>query len=665
MVKLFLPLLGAVLLLTSCLFKPEVRSVRPILAKDDVAGGGGVPSGDGSGVLPGEGRVENPLDSIIHQGKAELRHIVDPFTGTYKTKVTLPKNFRGPLYISGLNVSSLSQHLLSVRFYFGRELGIVEIPATVGRAPGIIPQTDIEVLILDMDSRPFENIRLFYDLYDYNDYDSDDDGIEFGEGDRPNIPIVDAGDGGLYCRGLKLEHDPTFQATAANALCDEPGERCLYAYAKVKDSGLVDEDGLYMVPRHPHVSLGLSQNPEDSLQTALETGLPDLNSQIFFENVFKLNLNSRMELNFPSGSTLGFGDVVEVVNNLESPPVRTAYTYRGPYRPINLREWEIKHKAISSDIRTKGTAPTGLFQGFADNTTGESRYDCLGVTRGSGCAHRGVRSFLFPRAGTMSLRSGVEHYASDSPLYGTGGRGHKSLFSGGESGYMDGVNLRVSNYDSFTNVGMGSCNVTAMIDVLAKNPSDGTTTTLTSNKAIKLQLVRPRTNNSEGKDVLYTSIKNCSGSSNCGHDECCYNSRCWSRSLVSQCLEDASTVGNLAVGESCRNDLECSSLCCNSFSGTCAVHTNQGGKNIFCSKLAGETCVAQDWCRKEYLSRCFVVKTGFDPNGKQLCALRCDNVPTSSSCSDGTCQPPVPYTIPPFDPDNPNCEEAQDPPSQL
>ena len=664
---MFFALLGMTLLMTSCLTKSEIRSVRGSRhhsGADDVPPPPS-PNEKGGGVLPKEKPLEGPLDSIIHRGKVELRHIVDPFSGTYKTKITLPKNFRGPLYLSGLNVSSLSRHLLSVRFYFGRELGIVEVPATVGRAPGITPQTDIEVLILDMDSMPFEKIRLFYDLYDYTDYDSNNDGIEFGKEDRPNAPTLDAQKEGLYCRGLKLEYDPTFQRSSDNTLCDEVGEKCLYAYAKLKDSGLKDESGILATPKNPHVSLNLSQNPESSLITALETGLPDVNSRSFFESVFKLNLNPQMSLNFPSGSKLEFGDVVEVVNKSTSPHTRIPYTYQGPYRPINLDGWEITHGALLSDVRIQGTPPTGLFQDFAANATSESRYDCSAQTKSSGCAHRGIRSFLFPRAGVMDLKAGVEHYASDAPLYGGEGRELKSLFTGGETGYMDGVNLRINNHDNFSNEGMGSCNVTALIKVLAKNPSDGTVTTLTSNQEIKLQLIRPRLEDREGKDVLYTSMKNCSNRNSCGHNECCYNNRCWSKNLVSQCLEDSSSTGNLTVGESCNSDLECSSLCCNSFTGTCGVHTNQGGQEIFCSKLAGETCVAQEWCRKEYHNQCFVVKTGFTPRGEQLCALRCYNVPTPSSCRNGTCHPPAPPAQPAFDPENPNCEDAIDPPTQF
>ena len=45
-------------------------------------------------------------------------------------------------------------------------------------------------------------MRLPYDLYDYNDYT-----------DPAKDIISDPRDGGLYCRGLRLEDDPTFSAT--------------------------------------------------------------------------------------------------------------------------------------------------------------------------------------------------------------------------------------------------------------------------------------------------------------------------------------------------------------------------------------------------------------------------------------------------------------------
>ncbi len=158
----------------------------------------------------------------------EVRNLVDPYTGSYVSKLSLPKNYAGKLYLGGLNITSLASKLVSVRFKFGRELEPVTIPATVGRAPGIIPQSDVEVLMLDLSDKPFDNMRLVYDLFDYSDYASTD------------TPVVNPRDKNLYCRGLTLDYDPTFAMTTENSACDTAGEKCLYAFAKIKDNGYVD-----------------------------------------------------------------------------------------------------------------------------------------------------------------------------------------------------------------------------------------------------------------------------------------------------------------------------------------------------------------------------------------------------------------------------------------
>ena len=82
----------------------------------------------------------------LENGKAELIHLIDPIEGTFHKKVTIPKNYNGFFYISGLNITSLNNYHVSVRFRFGREMESITIPATVGGAPGLTPQTDIQVL---------------------------------------------------------------------------------------------------------------------------------------------------------------------------------------------------------------------------------------------------------------------------------------------------------------------------------------------------------------------------------------------------------------------------------------------------------------------------------------------------------------------------------------
>ncbi len=83
------------------------------------------------------------------ESSIEVTYLINPYTGNYTDKVTLPKNYSGYFYIAGLNLASISHHLLSVRFKLGRELEPIVIPATLARGVGMIPQTDVQVLVLD------------------------------------------------------------------------------------------------------------------------------------------------------------------------------------------------------------------------------------------------------------------------------------------------------------------------------------------------------------------------------------------------------------------------------------------------------------------------------------------------------------------------------------
>jgi hypothetical protein len=190
--------------------------------------GTGSNNGPGSTVPDEDTDIDVGSDEDGEYGEAELRHIVDPFDGTYKTKVTVPKNLTGYLYLSGLNIRSLRNKIVHARFNFGREYESIVIPATIGRASGLTPQLDIDVVILRLDNRPFSKIKLLYDLFDYTTYGADDPPVQDNRGDN------------LYCRGLNLEYDPTFLSSSSNSRCDATGETCLYAYAKIGDKGLVE-----------------------------------------------------------------------------------------------------------------------------------------------------------------------------------------------------------------------------------------------------------------------------------------------------------------------------------------------------------------------------------------------------------------------------------------
>ena len=255
----------------------------------------------------------------------------------------------------------------------------------------------------------------------------------------------------------------------------------------------------------------------------------------------------------------------------------------------------------------------------------------------------------------MNLRDGVEHLGSDSPF------STKTLMPARQdkTGFMYGCNARVRTYDEHLNENISSCNVTASIEIIY-NDEEGNEVVLDYTDKLKLQLIRSSQEDYEGKEVLFTALKSCYDPKGCGRDECCFSNRCWPKTIVSKCPTSV-TTGNKITGERCRSDLECASLCCNSRTATCGVHIDREGQQVLCSKAPGQSCVASPWCRKEYLPQCFNIKTGVTPDGKQLCAKRCYNLPTPGSCTNGRCVAPPNYQRF-FDPD---CEKAIDPPTLL
>jgi len=645
--KLLIPFMGVLLLLfTSCLDQEALRSQR-VLQKNqnEFSENESQPSSDSNPSsedpsAPLDGNIEtggNITDGFIH-GRADLRHFVDPFDGTYKTKITVPKNLAGLLYISGINVSGLSERLIRVRFNFGREYEPIDVPATVGRAPGITPQTDIEVLILDMSSQPFNRIRLMYDLFDYTNYDGDGDGEEVIS--DATVPS-NAKNTNLFCRGLFLEHDPTFNDLGGGAgKCDGTSDTCLYAYAKISDSHLYDSNGYTTTPSVPQIDHTGSVYTADSTYDALRC-LPD-SDQI---DDLKLVLNST---NIGNNSALAIGDSVTLANG-------STMTFNGPFRVYNYTNWEITDDAIFTSIDSSDDSARGIFQKYLTTQS----------------ASNGFKSFLYPRFGKMELSKDTQYIGLNSTTLDSNlKRSALTMISSGSTDFVDGCNLRASHYDSYTNEGVSSCNVTATIELISLDPQTGAQTKIlkTPNKSLKLQIIRPSLVDYAGREVLYEALKTCQNSKDCKNDECCFNQRCWSKRIVTQCRENVKDQGNLNVGETCGSDFQCSSLCCSGSTKVCAPHVNNftDSYKVLCSKSPGQTCVAQEWCQKVDLRKCLVVKTGISVTGKQECGLRCYNVPTFAECRDGVCVPPQPYAIPAFDPLDPNrCNSALDPPKNL
>ncbi|MCK5073386.1 MAG: hypothetical protein KAQ98_08185 [Bacteriovoracaceae bacterium] len=527
--------------------------------------------------------------------KVELRHLVDPIDGTYKTKITMPADFNGLLKLSGLNVTSLRDRLVYVRFKFGREMEDVVLQSAVARASGITPQTDIDVIIVDLSGGEFENIRLLYDLFDYNSY---------AHGD---VPKTDIRDGNLYCRGLKTAYDSTFTPTLEHEKCNYSGAKCLYSYAKIKDSGLYDKNGLTTIPSEAQLDISGGGYMNDLLSNALTKCLPDNNSRD----------NLERSLSLAGGTISSFGYGVQI------PLDGTNYYWKGPFRSQAFSLWEIGDGALFGDF--------GLFE---DSINGSLDPDT------------GYRSKLFPRSGKLSFQAGVEHLSSTSPF----GEGSvKSLLSSGDSDYMDGCNLRAKTPD------LSACNVTAEIEIFTYDTSSGAEIKIASSRDIKLQLVKNLTG--------VSGLKTCSSDSGCGGNECCYNGFCWGKDLVGGiCKSDVFGEGNLGVGAVCSSDYQCSSLCCNGLTGRCSPHINREGEQVLCSSPIGSSCVTKEFCQQINVVECYVVKTGVDSVGKQSCALRCYNVPTFGDCKNGVCVTPDTPPVPEFDPENPDCSKAQEPP---
>lgn len=609
--KRYLLYLFTLFFFASCMEQSGVRS-RYVSGDNDLNNGGGTTgaTNSGNGANPGNGGITVPTEEINPQ--VEIRHLIEPKidsdsnTGAYVRKLTIPKNYEGFLYVAGLNVSSLSQNIVKVRFRFGWNRDPIDIEATVTTAPGLTPQTNTEVLVLNFLNAPFRDLTLPYSLYDYNDYDYSGD-----DENKPSTPTQYNRDAGLFCRGLRLQDDPTFTGNLANG-CTGPNDVCKYAYASVLDKGLTNDlTSVAMRPTTIQVETGNSSGYyTDNEAIMLNRCLPDKSGS------FKFSETKTM-------AYLG----VQNINGVN-------YRYEGPFLANNLAGWEIAGSALTNTY--------GLFTGYLD----------------SGNVNTGYGSKLFPLFTQRQLPQGVEHLGSIRP---DDTKVITQLNSSGPSDWMDGCNARVGTVAPVTGENIGSCNVTSSLEIIALQ-EDGTEKVVDKTIEVKLQVVKPSVLNTDGEDVLSGSFQSCTSSSQCGTGSCCFNKRCWSKSIVSQCAEESQGVGNLPTGQACGSDLECSSLCCNPGTGRCGVHDTESTPAVTCSKPFGQKCIAKEWCQKETVTQCFIVKTGFDSQNQTTCALRCFTTQEHGDCMNGTCVAGPKPDIPVFNPNDPNrCDSAYDP----
>lgn len=658
--------------LTACISEtvPNRQLPGSVVAPGTTSGsGGGVGAGTTSGSSGGATAVAP---------KVEIRNLVEPkittgdypsyFTGTglsgagsYVRKLTLPKNYQGLLYLGGININSLQNRFVKVRFTFGVSREQVTVPATVARAPGITPNTEIDVLVMDLRNKPFDDQRLIYDLYDYRDYEPTDplDPTTIAD------PVETNRDPHLYCRGLRLQDDPTFNGQGA---CDGkyangtayPEERCLYTYAKVVDRALTRVNGLTettVFPTLPQLDLTVDKRGyyHQSTDTLMNRCLPD-------KQVGSPTYPVTWIANGVSNATSATGveDLFfELFNQQKNLVLRDAggtalftqaLKYHGPFKPINAANWEVTGEAVFS--------PYGLFESDSPLSALEM------VMPGSSFATKMDSAALsiskqFPRFSYMDLPTNVKYLKTEQANLNT--KDVATQASGGATELVDGCNLRVQSVN-FQGEHIGSCNASGKIEILATN-DDGVDIVMAETKEVILQLVRPTQISGQNQDYLYSNFKSCTNSNQCGSGECCYNQRCWSTDLVTQCVEQAPTVGNSPIGAACASDFECSSLCCNTSTGRCSVHDNRLDPPVLCNKPYGQFCIAKEWCQKSNVTNCYIVKTGTDPQGNITCAKRCYNSQEFGDCRAGVCQPPPPGLNPSFDPNAPNaCDDAIDPP---
>lgn len=584
----------------------------------------------------------------------EIRHLVEPnittnelpgyTTGTglvgagaYVRKLTLPKNYAGLLYVGGINVGSLNQTFNSVRFTFGtskvaRET--ITVPATVARAPGISPNTNINVLVLDLTSKPFANLRMLYDLYDYKDYSI------------PGATAVDSNrDPNLYCRALDLVDDSTFDGQGA---CDglaadntSLAEQCLYTYADVADRALVKGHGaagVESVPTVTQVDVGSAGYYAQTPTNLLNRCLPDKAPAGGGPTIIAQGVTGSTRVDNLSFSAAGTGVLIQ--RNSGGTAIYTQNVeFRGPFRPMNVGNWGITGNAVFG--------PYGLF----DFTPAAGPF----ATQITSPLYR---SKMFPRFAKIPAVTGKSYLqtilAGDTKTV-------TSMAVTGNTELIDGCNARINSVNNGEHV--GSCTATAKIEII--NVENGVVKVIAETNDVVLQLVRATQIAGENNEYLYGNFRHCENNSQCGGSECCFNKRCWSDDLVAQCLDDSTTQGQAPAGAACTSDMECGSLCCNSSTGRCAVHDTSLTPPVTCGKPDGQFCISDEWCQKTVTYTCGLVQTGYDAQGALTCQRMCFPKETHGRCrAQGSglsiCIPPAPGQDPNEpQPTNPDCSTAK------
>ncbi len=404
------------------------------------------------------------------QGQPEISSLLDPFNGSDTKKITIPKNFSGKLNFRGKYLG-LVGNPLKVRFKFGKSYQPIDIYAAVSKNNNSDSNEDI--LILDFSKLQFKSIPLFYDLFDYQDYRNFKGDEVFVENTGPLYTTQDSFNENLFCRGLNLEDDPTFEISNNNEECDEIGEKCLYAYAKIADKSLFNQHtSSLIVPKYPQINFKSNDYTKQTFAEYLHKGLPDNDDPDNLKGVLNATEvgNGYDKLSFGEKITFENGETLE---------------YQGPFQAVGYdassenNTWEIKEDALiyPGDVNNQAL---GLFQKSYILSDPNSGYI----------------SMMFPRAGKLTLKANIEYFGSEKPFE---VRNLQKMQERGISLFMDGANLRIKNYNQASNEGISSCNVSATIDLISFDPKTGRefSLLLNPNRELKIQLIRPTQKSNE------------------------------------------------------------------------------------------------------------------------------------------------------------------------
>jgi hypothetical protein len=102
------------------------------------------------------------------------------------------------------------------------------------------------------------------------------------------------------------------------------------------------------------------------------------------------------------------------------------------------------------------------------------------------------------------------------------------------------------------------------------------------------------------------------------------------------------------LGQSCRSDFECESLCCSEQTGQCL-------DDISCNKEQGQSCVAKNYCGKQTVVDEILILTGPNPTTCSLYSIKSKRRP---DCINSFCDRVVPKSVPDYSPLNTDCSAA-------